>query len=139
MNQRNIFLIHFLLIIVSYSCNRVAHGYKELNRIQINFVNPQTLTPFAIECDNFETFFKSTYKTLLIDDTVEIEKLKTCLLKSKTVQRAAGIDVRVKVYLYNSDKILSIYCFDRFENLILNNIENLKNTCFIRMINEKLN
>ena len=128
----NSFLLFFL------SCNQVNGDYKELSRIEVHFVNKEISTFFSIDCNTFEVFFKRRYKTLIIDDAKEVKEVKNCLGKSKKLSVVADIDVRVKVYLYNNEKLSSIFCFDQFENLILNNKECFENKCFVDFVNNKI-
>lgn len=136
----NKILLHFIAIIpfTGISCNHASNVYKDITLIEINFVNKDILTPFSISCGNFETSFESTYKKTIIEDANEIGLFKNCLVKSK--ERDSGdIDVRTKVYMYNSNKeIISTLCYDRFDNIILDDKTKLQNRCPVDYIDKKI-
>ncbi len=130
-----IIVVYFLF---SFSCNQINGDYKELSRIEVHFVDKEISTFFSIDCSTFEVFFKKRYKVLRIVDIKEIEEIKKCLGKSRKLPALEDIDVRVKVYLYSDEELSSIFCFDQFGKLVLNNKEYVENKCFVDFINNKI-
>lgn len=137
MNNKLIISAICFFLFTGFSCSQVPKSYEEINLFKVNFVNKDISTPFAIGCDIFETFFKSSYKELTIDDLKEIRTIKSCLNKFKLNSNVNNVDVRVKVYMYNNEKLISIFCFDQLGNIILDN-KYLQNTCLVNFINQKI-
>jgi hypothetical protein len=129
--------LSILFLLTFYSCKRLRLTNTGFNRVTIHYVNKNITTFALINCDEFESRFNAIHKEIKITDSVFIQQLRRCLLNEKHGFKT-NIDVRTKVYLYKDEKLLAIYCIDRNDDLILNGIENVKNTCFTDLINKKI-
>jgi helix-turn-helix protein len=134
MTNKKITPLFCSLVLIITSCKHIKSEFSNLDLVKIHFVNRNVTTPFSVSCDNFETLFSNNYKTLVINDPNEINAIKRCLRVSNKISNLDNIDVRVKIYMYSGQKLISTFCFDNFENLVVDNNNYIQNACLVNLI-----
>ncbi len=103
-------IIVALLILCSFSCRS-----QEIKRIDILFVDSEIETPFRIDCDSFERYFKNEIDSISVQDYKSISDLTNELnnLNIADKSKYSLPDTRLKLILISNSTKIEI-CIDRF-------------------------
>lgn len=110
-----ILVLPFLMI----ECN-TARSKKTIIKAKILYVNDNILTLIAVKCNNFDDYFKDSYKEVTITESKFLRNVEDFLIHSRNVNDNEEIDVRKKIYLYLSDSSMSTICINKFNQVIYN-------------------
>lgn len=100
----------FLLILNSFGCSS-----QEIKRIDILFVDPEIETPFRIQCNKFEEFFKDDIDSISIKDDSLIKQFASELdrLEKADSTKFSLPDTRMKIKIIYQKESQEL-CIDRF-------------------------
>lgn len=126
------FLLHSVLLFSLY--NNVFTYNKDEKCAKVFFVNQYITTPFRIDCDQFETSFSDQYKKLNINNSKEINLLNFYKKNIKLSKKPFTIDVRIKIYFYDSKNKLNILCMDSGGNAMINGNTIAPNTALKKLV-----
>jgi len=106
-----------LFILSSIACKNESKS--ELDKITFHYVDYDIDTPFGVSCDDFEIFFSSSFKTIVVNDKTHLVEFEEYLGHHEILNSVKRIDVRVKIIIAYTNKKTSTLCMDRFNHLIL--------------------
>jgi hypothetical protein len=115
-NGLNSLYVCIISLIISCGNTKSSKNVNELpsakiNKIEVLYSGFSIQTPFRIECDNFNSYFKRTLKQNIITDKTILDIITKQLetIESKTpIQR--GVDTRFKLKLYYEDGTIEYIC-----------------------------
>ncbi|BEG61133.1 hypothetical protein [Coprobacter fastidiosus] len=105
--MKTLLLISYLLISFSCFCQKVSH-------IDISYVDPNTDFAYTISNTEFESTFKEEIKTKKISDKKDIAQIIFELNNLRIFKPCTSLDIRIKMEIWNDNKLLSEVYIDRF-------------------------
>lgn len=129
-----VFISTIILFIFFTSCKPKQEQSSDINKIKIVYVNRGIYSLIPGSCENFEKSLSQLIQTIFIEDDYTLSKIKMCL-DEMTLTNEKDIDVKIKVYLMQGNRIVSIICLDQFDGIVTNG-KVYKNESFTLLINE---
>ena len=109
------YLFLFSLVLLFCACKA-----QNCSNIKLTYVDLDIMTPINVNCNDFETLFKSQIKTVVITKKTDIDSINFVLNKLEVDTSNYIPDVRVKLEINSSNKS-KIYCLSKM-GIFCNNI-----------------
>lgn len=138
MNRIIAVTVSLIFILCGFTCKERQQQKNKIEKVTLHYVELEIETPFRISCENFEDFFSSSYKTVVINDSKQLNKFEDFLSHCEVLDSVKKIDVRVKALITFGNKKSSSFCMDKFNNLILDNQSINPNEDIIAFIKEQI-
>ena len=74
----------YLFTLILLFCNFKA---QNSSNIKLTYVDLDIMTPIDVDCNNFETLFKSQIKTIVINNKADIDSINSALNKLEVEQQ----------------------------------------------------
>jgi hypothetical protein len=109
------YLFFFSLVLLFCACKA-----QNCSNIKLTYVDLDIMTPIDVNCNDFETLFKSQIKTVIIINKTDIDSINFAFNKLEVDTSNYIPDVRVKLEINSSNKS-KIYCLSKM-GIYCNNI-----------------
>jgi hypothetical protein len=135
-----LYLIYIIIAITSVNCrqpNTVKQLKKdEVIKIDVKWIDFDLETDVRIDCDQFERSFDGGSFTTAISSRKNIDSIIQIIRNMKRIDNTYEPDVRGKMWLYHSNKVVDTICFS---NIVLSYKNMSYNTPpqLIRLLDDK--
>lgn len=112
--------ICFLLFLIFINCSNSRISEKKYPYIEIEYVDMDILTPFRINCPDFEFQFEKHIKVQSVSDSVMISEI--IILLDELPIHTLYPDTRMKLKIYNDSNKFQEICIGKFTVLKNNKV-----------------
>jgi len=126
-------ILSFMLILIS------LHSYGQhcnVKSISIGYVDLEIETPFRINCDTFDNFFKGEIRSFVVNDTAKIARIMEIIDQFVYEKDGKKPDVRQKMKVIKEGGEEIIICLDGGAAILLNGKPVMFNADFQKLVND---
>ena len=101
------------IVLSNFNISHAQTRKAKFTKAIIEYESFITATSEAVKCQYFESVFKQTIKTIVVNDQKKVDSLAIEITKMKPASSQKSIDVRLRFILCNGHSKVE-YCMDRF-------------------------